>query len=272
MGADEEVTTLPLESSTLTTGWALNATPLVELPGDVVKTSWVADPGLMVMFPEVPEVRPALAAERVYVPTVPVMAQPAKVATPAVAVTGLVVQASVPDPVATAKVIGADAVVTTVLPEFSILTTGCALKTTPLLVVPGVVVNTSFKVPVMEKVPEVAGARPVLVALRLKPVPAVPVISHPAKVATPDTAVTGFVVQFSVPVPEAMDRETEADEVVTTLPLASSTCTTGWALNVTPLAVLPGVVVKTSWVAVPALMAMLPEVPAVSPVLVAERV
>ena len=98
MGADEEVTTLPLESSTLTTGWALNATPLVELPGDVVKTSWVADPGLMVMFPEVPEVRPALAAERVYVPTVPVMAQPAKVATPAVAVTGLVVQASVPDP------------------------------------------------------------------------------------------------------------------------------------------------------------------------------
>ena len=44
MEALEEVTTLPPESSTLTTGWALKATPLVELPGEVVKTSWVADP------------------------------------------------------------------------------------------------------------------------------------------------------------------------------------------------------------------------------------
>jgi len=44
MEALEEETTLPPESSTLTTGWALKATPLVELPGDVVKTSLVADP------------------------------------------------------------------------------------------------------------------------------------------------------------------------------------------------------------------------------------
>ena len=42
--ADELVTTLPPESSTLTTGWALKAMPLVELPGDVVNTSWVAEP------------------------------------------------------------------------------------------------------------------------------------------------------------------------------------------------------------------------------------
>ena len=98
----------------------------------------------------------------------PVMAQPAKVATPLVAVTGLVVQASVPEPVATDKVIGAEAVVTTALLEFSILTTGCALNTTPLLVVPGVVVKTSFRVPVIEKVPEVAVVRPVLVALSVK--------------------------------------------------------------------------------------------------------
>ena len=60
-----EVTTLPPESSTLITGWALKATPLVELPGDVVKTNWVADPTLMVKLPEVPEVNPVLAAERV---------------------------------------------------------------------------------------------------------------------------------------------------------------------------------------------------------------
>ena len=78
----------------------------------------------------------------------------------------------------------------------------------PLAVVPGVVVKASFKVPVMEKLPDVVPVRPVLVALNVK-LPAVPVISHPAKVATPDTAVTGLVVQFSVPVPEAMDRVTE---------------------------------------------------------------
>ena len=61
----EPVTTLPLASSTLTTGWALKATPLVESPGDVVNTSWVAVPALMVKLVEVPEVRPVLAAERV---------------------------------------------------------------------------------------------------------------------------------------------------------------------------------------------------------------
>ena len=37
--ADEDVTTLPPESSTLTTGWLVKFTPLVELPGEVVKTS-----------------------------------------------------------------------------------------------------------------------------------------------------------------------------------------------------------------------------------------
>ena len=181
------------------------------------------------------------------------MAQPAKVATPAVAVTGLVVQASVPPALVLpmAKLIGAEAVVTTTLLEFSILTTGCALNATPLLVVPGVVVKASFKVPVREKLPEVAVVRPVLVALSVK-LPAVPVISHPAKVAMPDTAVTGLVVQFSVPVPEAMDRVTEADEEATTVPLAFWTSTTGWALNVTPLAVVPGVALNASLVAPPA--------------------
>ena len=58
------------------------------------------------------------------------MAQPAKVATPAVGVTGLVVQASVPPALVLpmARVIGAEAVVTTALLEFSILTTGWALN------------------------------------------------------------------------------------------------------------------------------------------------
>ena len=137
--AEDEVTTLPLASSTSTTGWALNVTPLLVVPGVVLNTSWVAVPAVMVKLPEVTEVRPALAAESLKAPAVPVMAQPAKVATPLVAVTGLVVQASVPVPLATDKVIGAEAVVTTVPPEFSMLTTGCALNATPLLVVPGVV-------------------------------------------------------------------------------------------------------------------------------------
>ncbi len=52
--ADEPVTTLPPESSTWTTGWALKATPLVELPGDVVNTSWVAAPVDMVMVSRPP--------------------------------------------------------------------------------------------------------------------------------------------------------------------------------------------------------------------------
>ena len=74
-----------------------------------------------------------------------------------------------------------------------------------------------------------------------------PVISHPAKVATPDEAVTGSVAHPpSVPAPEARDRATEALEVVTTLPPESSTSTTGWALKATPFVELPGDVVKTS--------------------------
>ena len=61
-----EVTTLPLESSTLTTGWVPRAAPgFAVLEGSVVMASWVAVPALMVMFPEVPEVRPVLAADSV---------------------------------------------------------------------------------------------------------------------------------------------------------------------------------------------------------------
>jgi hypothetical protein len=59
--ADEVVTTLPPESSTLTTGWALKATPLVELPGDVVNTNWVAAPKVLgVKVALVPETTGAL--------------------------------------------------------------------------------------------------------------------------------------------------------------------------------------------------------------------
>ena len=98
-----------------------------------------------------------------------------------------------------------------------------------------------------------------------------PVMAHPAKLATPLDALSGLVVQFSVPVPVAMDRETEALEPVTTLPFASSTLTTGWALNVTPLAVVPGDVVKFSWVADPTASEKVFDVALVNPVEVAVR-
>jgi hypothetical protein len=74
-------------------------------------------------------------------------------------------------------------------------------------------------------------------------------MAHPAKVATPDAALSGLEVQASEP-DEGMS-EIDALEPVTTLPLASSTLTTGWALKATPLVELPGDVVNTSWVADP---------------------
>ena len=97
-----------------------------------------------------------------------------------------------------------------------------------------------------------------------------PVRAHPAKLATPLEALSGLVVQVSVP--DEGVREIEALEEVTTLPLASSTLTTGWAVKATPLVELPGDVVNTSWVAVPGLMVKLVEAPVVRPVLAAERV
>ena len=48
-----EVTTLPPESSTLTTGWVARAAPeLAVAEGSVVMTSWVAAPVDIVMFDE----------------------------------------------------------------------------------------------------------------------------------------------------------------------------------------------------------------------------
>ena len=58
----EELTTLPPESSTLTTGWLVKFTPLVELPGEVVNTKWLADPVASEKLLEVAEVRPVAAA------------------------------------------------------------------------------------------------------------------------------------------------------------------------------------------------------------------
>ena len=61
-----EVTTLPPESSTLTTGWVPRAAPLFAVAeGSVVMTSWVAAPVDMVMFDEAAEVKPSPVKVRV---------------------------------------------------------------------------------------------------------------------------------------------------------------------------------------------------------------
>ena len=59
-------TTLPPESSTLTTGWVPRAAPLFAVDeGSVVMTSWVAAPVDMVMFDEAAEVKPSPVKVRV---------------------------------------------------------------------------------------------------------------------------------------------------------------------------------------------------------------
>ena len=59
----ELVTVFPLASSTVTTGWVVNGVPSVTDPaGDVVKTSWVAVPAVIVNAELVAPVRPVVAA------------------------------------------------------------------------------------------------------------------------------------------------------------------------------------------------------------------
>ena len=61
-----EVTTLPPESSTWTTGWVARAAPeFAVLEGSVVMTSLVADPVDMVMFVEAADVKPSPVKVRV---------------------------------------------------------------------------------------------------------------------------------------------------------------------------------------------------------------
>ena len=82
-----------------------------------------------------------------------------------------------------------------------------------------------------------------------------PVMAQPAKVTEPPVAALGLAVQANVPpglVP--MARVIELVAVVTTLPPTSSTATVGWVAHAAVLAPPPGWVVKTSLVAVPAVM------------------
>src|SRR4029077_2411472 len=115
-------------------------------------------------------VRPLLVADTVYVPTLPTILQPAKVATPLEAATGLVVQVSVaplPGCVAIASATDADDVVTVLPPLSSTVTTGCCVQVAALALEPlGCVVNTSCVAAptLIEKVVLVALGSPLLAA------------------------------------------------------------------------------------------------------------
>jgi len=89
---------------------------------------------------------------------------------------------------------------------------------------------------------------------------------HPAKVATPEVAARGLVVQVKVPVPEALAKVIEADEEVTVLPPASWTTTTGWVEKAVPPVAPAGWVEKASLAAAPTVTLKALEVAPVSPV------
>ena len=75
----------------------------------------------------------------------------------------------------------------------------------------------------------------------------------PLKVAIPDEALRGLVATVSVPLPGfvPMARVMESVAVVTLLPPASCTVTTGWVDRADPPVPLPGCVVKATLAAVP---------------------
>ena len=78
---------------------------------------------------------------------------------------------------------------------------------------------------------------------------------QPAKVATPELAASGLVVQLRVAPPGVVSASvTDEVSVLTTLPSASSTDTAGWVANaVWLMAVELGSVVNASFAAAPAL-------------------
>ena len=72
---------------------------------------------------------------------------------------------------------------------------------------------------------------------------------QPANVATPKTAATGLAVQARLPAETV--KVTEVLELVTVLPLASRTVTTGWVVKAAPLTAPAGWVVTASLAAAP---------------------
>jgi hypothetical protein len=76
-------------------------------------------------------------------------------------------------------------------------------------------------------------------------------IAQPAKVATPATAAFGFAVQVNVaPAGVVIAKVIDVVAVVVN-PLASWIATTGWLAKTAELTLFEGLIMNTSWVAVP---------------------
>jgi hypothetical protein len=99
---------------------------------------------------------------------------------------------------------------------------------------------------------------------------------HAAKLATPDTVASGFVVHVNVapavPVPAVIDNDTLAELVVTVFPNPSWIATLGWIVHATPPVPPLGCSVNPTCTAGPADTVNTPLVTLVSPVLDATRV
>ena len=79
-------------------------------------------------------------------------------------------------------------------------------------------------------------------------------ILHPAKVATPEAAALGFAVQRRVAPPPEVILRVICVVLLTVLPPASWTVTTGCVANAVLMALPTGEVVKASLLAVPVVM------------------
>jgi hypothetical protein len=133
------VMTVPVAFSTLTTGWTGIASPVSEIPGDVVKTSWL--PPDRTKLALTAEVSPEEVAVKVTEPD-PVSLQLANASTPEVADFVVAVHVKVPDDAV--NVIEALLLVTVLPPASTTVTTGCVPKLLPLVLGPGEVVNINW--------------------------------------------------------------------------------------------------------------------------------
>ncbi len=178
-----------------------------------------------------------------------------KLATPAVTfrASGVQLRAApavpVPDVMLSVTVL-LESLVTISPAESSTATTGWVVKAVAAAAPRGEVVKTIWLAAKTLKRKLVADVSVPSVAVRVYRVPAV-LMAQPAKFATP--AVAGSVrppvqesVAPAVPVPAVMASVTLLVSVVTTLPLVSSTETTGWMVKAEPIAPSLGEVLKTS--------------------------
>jgi hypothetical protein len=160
------LTVLPPASWTATTGCVAKATPPVDPEGFVVNPSLLAGPTVIVRLTLTSLVSPPAVAVSVYVPAV-VILQPAKVATPATALLGFVVQVRAAPPVGgvIAKVTALVPVVV-LPPESWIATRGWVPKAMPPVEPEGSVMKATWvAVPKMGKLVLTALVSPPAVAV-----------------------------------------------------------------------------------------------------------